>query len=146
MTQRSTSGIHLALHGSHTIFPLQGISAKQEAVAFSTPEAEIYAGCAGYRKVMLLALQLWDVLGPNMEPPMFHEDNQAVILIIMSGRNPTMRHLGRVHRISVQWMHENLGKHPNAGSTILFLPGYLQHVCGHLYQGVWDPGAVGSRT
>ena len=120
MTQRSTSGIHLALHGERTIFPLQGLSAKQEAVAFSTPEAEIYAGCMGYRKVMLPALQLWDVIGPQMDVPMFHEDNQAVVLIVMSGRNPTMRHLGRVHRISVQWMHENLGKHPNRDKTIMF--------------------------
>ena len=37
----------IALHGSHTQFPLQGLSAKQDAVALSTPEAEWYAGCAG---------------------------------------------------------------------------------------------------
>ena len=50
----------------------------------------------------------------------FHEDNTAMIRAIITGRNPTMRHLGRVHRVSVQWMHESLGKHPNAGSTVLF--------------------------
>ena len=43
ISQRSTSGVHLALHGEHSIFPLQGLPAKQEAVAYSTPEAEIYA-------------------------------------------------------------------------------------------------------
>ena len=53
MIQRSTSGAHLAIHGEHSIFPLQGLSAKQSAVAFSTPEAEFYAGCEGYMKVMI---------------------------------------------------------------------------------------------
>ena len=74
----------------------------------------------GYRKVMIPALELWDVLGPQMKVPMFHEDNQAMILVVMSGRNPTMRHLGRVHRVSVQWLHERLGKHPDRDTTVLF--------------------------
>ena len=39
VSQRSTSGVHLALHGSHSIFPLQGLSVKQNVVAFSTPAA-----------------------------------------------------------------------------------------------------------
>jgi hypothetical protein len=34
-----------------------------------------------------------------------NEDNAACISIIMSGRNPTMRHLGRVHRVDVAWLH-----------------------------------------
>jgi hypothetical protein len=36
----------------------------------------------------------------------FHEDNQAMIQIVRTGRNPTMRHLGRVHKIAVAWLHE----------------------------------------
>ena len=39
VSQRSTSGIHLALHGPNTIYPLHALSAKQIAVAKSTPEA-----------------------------------------------------------------------------------------------------------
>ena len=58
VSQRSTTGVHLAVHGPHTIFPIQGLSGKQTAVAFSTPEAEIYAGCQGYRAIMMPALQL----------------------------------------------------------------------------------------
>ena len=119
-TQRSTGDIHLAIHGSHSIYPLQGLSSKRDAVAFSTPEAEFYAGCLGYRKVMIPALQLWDVIAPRMQVPMMHEDNQAMILIVLSGRNPTMRHLGRVHRVSVQWLHERLGRHPPKDTTLLF--------------------------
>lgn len=119
-SQRSTSGVHLAIHGSHSIFPLQGLSAKQDAVAFSTPEAEFYAGCLGYRKVMVPALQLWDVLGPHTQVPMMHEDIQRFSSSSSSGRNPTMRHLGRVHRVSVQWLHERLGRPPDKDPTLLF--------------------------
>ena len=69
---------------------------------------------------MIPALALWDIIGPTMMVPMFHEDNQAMILVTMSGRNPTMRHIGRVHRVSVQWLHERIGKHPDNDGTVLF--------------------------
>ena len=96
---RSTSGIHLALQGPNTYFPLHGQSEKQTAVAFSTPEAELVAGVVGYQKTMIPALDLWETLCSNMRPPLFHESNQAMILVVNSGRNPTMRHTGRVHRV-----------------------------------------------
>ena len=59
-------------------------------------------------------------LGPGMSTPMFHEDNQATILVTMSGRNPTMRHLGRVHCVDVSWLHERLGKHARRDPMLLF--------------------------
>ena len=31
-----------------------------------------------------------------------------------------MRHIGRVHRVSVQWLHERIGKHPDNDGTLLF--------------------------
>ena len=37
---------------------------------------------------------------------MWHEDNQAMIRVVRSGRNPTMRHLNRVHRVDIASMHE----------------------------------------
>ena len=40
-TQRSTTGIHLAIHGPNILFPLIGQSAAQRAVATSTPEADV---------------------------------------------------------------------------------------------------------
>ena len=49
-----------------------------------------------------------------------HEDDQAMVLVVMSGRNPTMRHLGRVHRVCVRWLHERLGNHPGRDKCILF--------------------------
>ena len=36
----------------------------------------------------------------------FHEDNQAMIHVINTGRNHTMRYLLRTHRVSVSWLHE----------------------------------------
>lgn len=68
---------------------------------------------------MIPALQLWDVLGPKMQLPMFHEDNQAMVLVVLSGRNPTMRHLGRVHRVSVQRLHERIGSHLDKDPTLV---------------------------
>ena len=106
-SQRSTRGVHLALHGSHAIYPLQGLPAKQDAVACSTPEAEFYAGCMGYRKVMIPSLEFWDISGPNMLVPMFHEDNQAMILIVL-------------YRVSAQWLHARIGRHPDKDPTLLF--------------------------
>ena len=87
---------------------------------------------------MIPALDLWDVIGPEMTIPMFHEDNQAMIMVTMSGRNPTMRHLGRVHRVSVQWMHENFGKHPKAESVVLFYDDTL-NASADIYQRIYKP-------
>ena len=109
----------LAIYVEHSIYPRQCLSAKQDTVAFSTPEVEFYAGWFGYRDFKIPALVRREIIAPQMMVPMFHEDNQSMILVTMSGHNPAMRHLGRVHRASVRRMHENLGKHPNAGPTAL---------------------------
>ncbi|MDP7561187.1 MAG: Ty1/Copia family ribonuclease HI, partial [Planctomycetota bacterium] len=36
----------------------------------------------------------------------FHEDNQTMIRVCETGRNPTMRHLGRTHFVQVAWLKE----------------------------------------
>lgn len=35
----------------------------------------------------------------------FHEDNQAMIKVMESGKS-TIRHAGRAHRVSIAWLHE----------------------------------------
>ena len=40
---------------------------------------------------------------------MFHEDNESMIQVIRTGKNPTMRQLGRVHRVAIAVLHERLG-------------------------------------
>ena len=58
------------------------------------------------RTVGLPYLTLWHTLMPHHPPLVVHEDNQAMIRVMQTGRNPTMRYLGRTHRISVAWLHE----------------------------------------
>ena len=36
----------------------------------------------------------------------FHEDNQAMICVCKTGKNPTMRHVGRTHKVDIAWLHE----------------------------------------
>ena len=35
-----------------------------------------------------------------------HDDNTALIACVRSGRNPTMRYLGRTHQVSAAWLKE----------------------------------------
>ena len=96
MSQRFTSGFHPAIHGPHSLFLIQGISAQREVVAFSTPEAAWHSACHGYRTVVPFALSLLNAVVPAMGTQMFHDDNRATICVILSGRIPTVRHIGRV--------------------------------------------------
>ena len=64
------------------------------------------AAAFALRMVGLPALQLWHTLLPHKQPVLVHEDNQATIDIIVSGKNPTLRHLNRTHRVNVAWLHE----------------------------------------
>ena len=54
----------------------------------------------------LPSVELWKVLLGRELRVVFHEDNQAMIAVCKSGRNPTMRHLGRTHKVDVAWLHE----------------------------------------
>ena len=70
---------------------------------------------------MIPAMDLWQRIAPQLGAPLFHEDNQATIMVINSGRNPTMRHIGRVHGVSVAWLHERLGQYAGReDKTVLF--------------------------
>ena len=96
----------LALTGKNTFFPLNGVSKKQTCVSHSTPEAEIVAANAAVRMEGLPALQLWDtILGRPVKATLL-EDNQATIQILKSGKNPTMRHVARTHRVNLAWISD----------------------------------------
>ena len=103
---RSTSGVHQALLGPNTNFPIAGHSKRQGCVSHSTPEAEMVAMDYAMRTTGLPAHSLWEALMPDGHRLTVHEDNQAMIACVRSGRNPTMRYLHRTHRVSVQWLHE----------------------------------------
>ena len=105
-TARSTSGVYLCLEGPDTRFPLQGQSKRQTCVSHSTPEAEIVAADFALRTIGIPALSLWETILQRQVTLTFHEDNAAMIQVMTTGHNPTMRHLGRTHRVDVMWLHE----------------------------------------
>ena len=105
-TQRSMSRLHLALRGPATCYPLTGAPKRQTCVSHSTPEAGIVAADFALRTSGIPAQQLWNVILGRQAGLVFNEDNHAMIRVCQTGRNPTMRHLGPTHRVSVAWLHE----------------------------------------
>ena len=103
---RSTSGAHMVIQGKHTRFPVAGASKRQGCVSHSTPEAEIVAADFALRTMGVPVVDLWRIVAGREPQIVFHDDNQAMIAVIRSGKNPTMRHIERSHGISIVWMHE----------------------------------------
>ena len=56
------------------------------------------------RQTCIPSLWLWETILPLSRFMMVHEDNQAMIRFVETGKNPTMRHMGRAHRIDVAWL------------------------------------------
>ena len=83
-----------------------GLSKRQGCVSNSTPEAELVATSHALRIVGCPGLELWQNLLPHAPKMRFLEDNQAMLQCVKSGKNPTMRHLQRTHRVQVGWIHE----------------------------------------
>ena len=40
------------------------------------------------------------------------EDNEAVIMMIIKGRSPTMRHVSRTHRVALAWLFDRINLDP----------------------------------
>ena len=47
------------------------------------------------------------------------EDNEAVVKMIIKGRNPTMRHVSRTHRVAIDWLLIELILIPRFKSNVL---------------------------
>ena len=103
---KSTSGAFMALVGPNSFFPLAAKATKQTSVAHSTVEAETVAANSAVRTIGLPALDLWEVALKRSVQLTLIEDNESTAAIIRSGRNPTMRHLGRTHGVHVNWLHD----------------------------------------
>ena len=104
-TQRSTSGVYQCAVGPRTRFPLAAVSKRQGSVSHSTPEAELVALDHGLRTVALPGLDVWEVISSGAALTC-HEDNEVTIRVVRSGRNQTMRHLGRTHGVAISWLNE----------------------------------------
>ena len=57
------------------------------------------------RTIGLPGLSIWEGILPKLALRC-HEDNQPMIRVLETGRNPTMCYLHRTHRVSVAWLHE----------------------------------------
>ena len=58
------------------------------------------------RREGIPALDLWDVVSGKGQRVVFHEDNESMIKVCRTGKNPTMRHLLRSHGVAVAWLKE----------------------------------------
>ena len=106
-SMRSTSGSHMQIQGSHARFPLSGGSKRQGCVSHSTPGAEIVAADITLRTMGIPSLSIWEALSGSSPKLLFHDDNQGMIGVVRSGRNPTMRHLEKTHGISITSLHQH---------------------------------------
>jgi hypothetical protein len=112
-TMRSTSGVFAKIMGPNTHMPISGASTKQTAVSHSTAEAELVAAEVALRKEGLPVLDLLQVVLGNPNTPViceFFEDNQATIRMLESGKNPTLRHLPRTHKVDLAWLFQEFKK------------------------------------
>ena len=105
VSMKSTSGVFLCVRGPCSSFPLAAVSRKQTSISRSTPEAELVAADMALQKEGIPALSLWELLLGGPQRVIFHEDNQAMIQVCKTGRNPTMRHVERTHKLCIAWMH-----------------------------------------
>ena len=78
-------------------------------MATSTPDAELAALHLAYKVMSLPALDLWEVLLCGPVVGIIHEDNTACIAVVVSGKNPTMKYIGRSQGINIQFLFEFLG-------------------------------------
>lgn len=88
LTQRSTTGYFHCIRGPRSCFPITGVSKRQSCVSHSTPEAEMVATDFSLRHCGIPSLDLWQALLPNCRGLILCEDNQAMIRVIESGKNP----------------------------------------------------------
>ena len=45
-------------------------------------------------------------------------DNDAVIKMIIKGRSPTMRHVSRTHRVSLDWLFDRINLDPQDSNSV----------------------------
>ena len=107
MTTKSTSGFFLEARGAEgRSFPISWGSKKQGCTAQHTAEAETISLATCLRSELLPAQFLLQKIIRRPVSAMVMEDNEATITSIRKGYSPAMRHLPRVHRISIGLLHE----------------------------------------
>ena len=63
------------------------------------------------KTAVLPAAVLWDLILQRPITINVFEDNRSVLYIVSTGKNRTMRHFERTHRVSAAWLNEIYVKH-----------------------------------
>ncbi len=109
-TQACTSGVFCCLRGPNSSFPISAQSKKQGCQSTSTTEAELTAAQLGIQRQGLPALLFWravcEVLRTDFAGLGVLLDNAAMIEILRTGRNLTIRHTSKTHGVAISWLHE----------------------------------------
>ena len=131
----------MCLVGPTSFMPLAAVSKKQTSVSKSTPEAEIVAIDHGLSKHALPALSLWEnILGKTITIRLM-EDNSAACRVVITGRNPSMRHMSRTQRIDIAWLNERF-----AEKTFLFIECPSEFQAGDLMTKCFTDAKVWERN
>ena len=94
---------------------------KQSAPSGRKPLQELTQQPYFEKDPVLNALLNVDYVPPSLPPNrrqgklVILEDNDAVIKMTIKTRSPSMRHIGRVHRVDLDWLFERLSKDPALG-------------------------------
>ena len=98
-TRRCTSGGFCCLRGPRTSFPISAASKRQGSISNSTTEAELSAAQTAVGRMGIPSLVLWSHIseqcGLNPLGLAVLLDNTAMLEIIRTGRNLTVRHIGK---------------------------------------------------
>ena len=88
-TFRSTSGNYLTLLGASSDFPIAAKSKTEKTISHSSAESETMSMSRGLRAMALPGLDLMEAINTkDITELICHEDNEATIAIIKSGKNP----------------------------------------------------------
>lgn len=107
-TSKSTSGIIYAIRTGESYFPILWSSKKQASTARSTTEAELIAFASALFGEALNLHTMAEYITEQAVPIKFEQDNQAAIATLHSGYSAKLRHVGRVHRVNIASINEQL--------------------------------------
>ena len=68
------------------------------------------------------------------------DDNEAVIIVIIKGRSPTMRHVSRTHRVALDWLFDRINLDPKNQIKYIDTKNQLADILtkGNFTRGEWD--------
>ena len=107
-TSRSTSGIIYVIRTGQSCCPILWSSKKQGSTARSTTEAVLFAFAGALFGEALNLHTMAEHVTEQAIPIKFEQDNQAAIAVLQSGYSAKLRHVGRVHRVNIASIHEQL--------------------------------------